>query len=34
MEIIRGNFVWENGITDGNLIFEPNHNGKFLVQYI
>jgi hypothetical protein len=34
LNIIRGNFNWENGIPDTRVIFTPNDNGRFLVTWI
>lgn len=33
-KIIRGNFGWENGVRDTNVVFNENPNGKFMVSYL
>jgi hypothetical protein len=33
VKTIRGNFVWENNIPDGKVIFKPCNNGRFLIAY-
>ena len=33
-EPVKGNFMWEDGIQDGNVIFKPNDDGKWLVAWM
>ncbi len=33
-EVTTGDFIWENGIKDSRVIFEPRENGKFKVSYL
>lgn len=33
-EPVRGNFMWDNGIQDSNVIFKPNDDGKWLVAWM
>lgn len=30
---VRGNFMWEGGTKDGNVVFHPNPDGKWLVAW-
>lgn len=30
--IVRGDIVWNDGIVNGEVVFVPNKNGKFLMQ--
>jgi hypothetical protein len=32
--VTQGNFVWENNIKDGKVVFYPDQNGKWLVSYL
>jgi hypothetical protein len=32
--ITRGQFVWENGVKDTKVLWQPNNNGRFLVSWI
>ena len=32
--VVRGNFVWENGVQDTNVIFRPDANGRFRVSWM
>ena len=32
--LTKGNFQWENGITDTRVIFAPNNNGRFLISWV
>ena len=30
---VRGSFVWENGVQDSRVLFEPNRNGRFKLSW-
>jgi hypothetical protein len=32
--LMRGNFAWENGIVDTNVVWNPNERGKFLITWL
>jgi len=32
--VVRGNFVWENGVQDTKVIFRPDANGRFKVSWM
>ena len=32
--VVRGNFVWENGVQDTKVIFRPDANGRFRVSWM
>jgi hypothetical protein len=32
--IERGNFIWKNGIVDGEVIWQPDPNGRFLIHKV
>lgn len=32
-DAVRGNFIWERGIQDSRVIFDPDPKGRFLVSY-
>lgn len=32
--LVRGNFVWENGIKDGNVVWHPCDDGRWLVYWM
>tara|TARA_E500000318_G_scaffold77040_1_gene71766 strand:- start:1564 stop:2661 length:1098 start_codon:yes stop_codon:yes gene_type:complete len=34
MQVTQGNFQWENGKQDSNVIFAPNKNGRFKVSWV
>jgi hypothetical protein len=34
MQVTQGNFQWENGQQDSNVIFAPNTNGRFKVSWV
>ena len=34
MQVTQGNFQWENGEQDSNVIFAPNKNGRFKVSWV
>ena len=34
MQVTQGNFQWENGQQDSNVIFAPNKNGRFKVSWV
>ena len=34
IEVVKGNFSWENGIKDTKVIFFPNNKGRFLISWI
>lgn len=33
MELKRGKFVWENGVVNGDIIFEECKDGMFLIEF-
>jgi len=33
-EPVRGNFMWEDGVKDTNVVFKPDTNGKWLVAWM
>jgi hypothetical protein len=34
MQVTQGNFQWENGQQDSNVIFAPNKNGRFKISWV
>ena len=34
MQVTQGNFQWENGQQDSNVIFAPNTNGRFKISWV
>jgi len=34
IDVVKGNFAWENGIKDTKVIFLPNNKGRFLISWI
>ena len=34
IDVVKGNFAWENGIKDTKVIFFPNNKGRFLISWI
>ena len=34
MQVTQGNFQWENGEQDSNVIFAPNKNGRFKISWV
>ena len=34
MQVTQGNFQWENGQQDSNVIFAPNKNGRFRISWV
>ncbi len=34
MQVTQGNFQWENGQQDKNVIFAPNKNGRFKISWV
>ena len=34
MQVTQGNFQWENGKQDSNVIFAPNKNGRFKISWV
>ena len=32
--VVRGNFVWDNGIVDGSVIFSPDPNGRWYISWL
>ena len=34
MQVTQGNFQWENGQQDTNVIFAPNKNGRFKISWV
>ena len=34
LNITKGNFIWKDAVQDGEVVFVPNNNGKFLITWI
>lgn len=32
--VTRGNFVWQHGVRDSNVVFQPDRQGRFLVTWL
>ena len=33
-QVTQGSFMWENGVKDSRVLFNPNRNGRFLISWI
>ena len=34
LNITKGNFIWKNAVQDGEVMFVPSNNGKFLITWV